>query len=139
MKKNAEFLNRNITIGILSKETGVKIETIRYYEKVGVLPAPPRTDGGYRVYDLNYLKRLKFIRRCRELGFTLEKISSLLRLVDSHNYTCNEIKDITSKQLSEVRHKISDLKRLEKILKEMTGKCEGGKVPECPILDALYK
>lgn len=139
MLKKAEFRKQSATIGVISKQAGVKIETIRYYESIGMLPAPPRSDGGYRIYDLDQLKRLKFIRRCRELGFTLEKIKSLLRLVDSHHYTCNDIKDITSEQLDEVRHKISDLKKLEKILKDMTDKCKRGKVPECPIIDALYE
>lgn len=139
MKKKAEFQNQKITIGVLSKQTGVKIETIRYYENIEILPAPHRSDGGYRIYDLDQLKRLKFVRRCRELGFTLEKIRSLLSLVDSHNYTCHDIEEITSEQLDEVRRKVSDLKKLEKTLKDMTSKCNRGKVPECPIIDALYE
>ncbi len=128
-----------MTIGKLSDSAGVNIETIRYYERIGILPAPPRSAGGYRIYDFEYVKRLKFVRRCRELGFTLKKIRDLLRLVDSHNYNCNDVKAITSGQLGEVRHKISDLKKLERILKNMTDKCDRGKVPECPIIEALYK
>jgi len=125
-------------IGELAKKTSVKIETIRYYEKSGIIPAPPRNSSGYRTYDTEHLKRLSFIKKSRGLGFSIEKIKSLLGLVDEKNYTCNEINQITSLQLESVQEKIRDLKKLEKTLKRMTAKCGKGNSPYCPIIDDLY-
>lgn len=124
-------------IGSLSKETGVKIETIRYYEREGLIPSPPRTSGGHRSYDERHLKRLTFIRRSRELGFTLEEIRGLLVLVDGGSYTCNEIKDITLNHADMVRSKIADLRRLERTLVRIASQCRGGTTPECPIIEGL--
>lgn len=128
-----------ITIGGLSKQTGVNIETIRYYERIGVLPGPPRTSGGHRLYGEDHLKRLTFVRRSRELGFPLEEIRGLLRMVDGDDYSCDEVKDLTLDHLAEIRSKIADLKKLEKVLKDMASQCEGGNVPDCPIIDALFE
>ena len=86
---------RRIGIGSLSRRTGVHIETVRYYEREGLLPEPPRTPGGHRVYDEVHVRRLNFIRRGRELGFTLGEIRQLLALVDENDFTCDEIKEIT--------------------------------------------
>ncbi len=127
-----------ITIGGLSKRTRVNIETIRYYERIGVLPAPPRTSGGHRLYGEDHLKRLTFVRRSRELGFPLEEVRGLLRMVDGDGYTCDEVKVLTLDHLAEIRGKIADLRRLEKVLKDMAAQCEGGSVPDCPIIDALF-
>ena len=127
------------TIGGLSKQTECNIETIRYYERIGILPEPPRTSGGHRIYDDDHLKRLTFVRRSRELGFTLEEIRQLLGLVDGGDYTCAEVKVITVEHLDDVRQKIKDLRRLERILKEMASQCEDGTVPDCPIIDALFQ
>ncbi len=127
------------TIGALSKRTGRNIETIRYYEKIGLLPAPPRTEGGHRIYDEDRVKRLAFIRRSRELGFTLNQVRELLGLVDEGDYGCGDVQEITLGHLSDVKRKISDLKRLERVLKNMAAECPGGTVPECPIIDALFR
>lgn len=81
-----------IGIGELSKRTGVNIETIRYYERNGVLPKPPRTEGGHRAYDSAFVKRLSFIARARQLGFSLEEIRSLLSLVDGSGFTCADVR-----------------------------------------------
>lgn len=124
-------------IGSLSKATGVKIETIRYYEREGIIPSPPRTAGGHRSYDQKHLKRLTFVRRSRELGFTLEEIRGLLELVDGETYTCNEIKDITLNHADTVRSKIADLRRLEKTLAGIASQCHGGTTPDCPIIEGL--
>lgn len=124
-------------IGALSKRTGVKIETIRYYERIGIMPEPPRTEGGQRVYDHGHLSRLAFIRRSRELGFSLDDIRALLKLVDGGDYTCGEVRDMTVAHIADVRRKIADLRRMERVLKDMAAKCEGGDVPECPIVEAL--
>lgn len=126
------------TIGALSKRTGVNIETIRFYERIGILPKPPRTEGGHRVYGHDRSKRLSFVRRCRELGFSLDEARALLRLVDGGRYTCAEVKAVTLDHLADMRRKIADLRRLERALSEMAAKCRGGKVPDCPIIDVLF-
>lgn len=124
-------------IGELSKRTGVKVDTIRYYEKSGILPKPPRTAGGYRVYRDDDLNRLNFIVRCRQLGFSMRDIGNLLELVDEHDYTCADVRDMTLGHATVVRAKIADLQRLEAALRSIASKCTGDKVPECPIVDAL--
>lgn len=124
------------TIGQISDQTGVNIETIRYYEKAGILPSPPRTAGGHRVYDDSSRDRLMFIRRCRELGFAIEDTRSLLDMADG-GFTCKQAHNLTIKHLDDVRSKIKDLKRMERVLKEMASKCEGEALPVCPIVDAL--
>ena len=128
---------RHFGIGALSEQTGVNIETIRYYEREGLLPHPPRTAGGHRSFSEDHLKRLTFIRRSRELGFSLAEIRVLLALVDGGSYTCGEIKALTLEHAESVRSKISDLRRIKRILLDISSQCEGGAVPECPIIDAL--
>jgi len=127
-----------LSIGKLSKQCGVNIETIRYYEKIGVMPAPSRSAGGYRIYGADHLKRLSFVRRSRRLGFSLDEIRGLLRLVDGHAYTCAQVHALTLDHLAEIRRKIADLKRLERVMAEMAAQCSGESVPECPIVDALF-
>lgn len=124
--------------GSLAGQTGVNIETIRYYEKIGLMPDPTRSSGGHRIYDQTHLKRLSFIRRSRELGFTLQEIRELLELVDGGDYTCADVRDRTLTHLDDVAKKIRDLEKMRRTLKAMASKCDGGLVPECPILDALY-
>lgn len=126
-------------IGQLSKHTNCKIETIRYYEKIDLLPEPLRSDGGYRIYNENHLKRLIFVRRSRELGFTIEEIRALLRLVDGGDYSCSDIKKIAMEHIDDIRRKISDLKKLEKTLSQIASQCSGDSAPECPIIDALFE
>jgi len=124
--------------GSLAKQTGVNIETIRYYEKIGLIPDPDRSSGGHRIYDQSHLKRLSFVRRSRELGFTLHEIRELLELVDGGDYTCAEVRDRTMFHLDDVATKIRDLQKIQRTLRTMASKCDGGLVPECPIVDALY-
>lgn len=124
-------------IGALSIETGVNIETIRYYEKIGLMPAPPRTQGRQRVYDSAHLKRLTFIRRGRELGFSLDQIRELLGLVRGHDLTCAEVKAMTEEHVTDIRRKVKDLRKLERVLTDLAAECSGKAVPDCPILDAL--
>jgi MerR family mercuric resistance operon transcriptional regulator len=121
----------------LARRTGCNLETIRYYEKIGVMPDPPRTASGYRLYDDSHVSRLRFILRARELGFTIEQTRGLLDLVDGGTQTCAEVKERTGLHLAEVRAKIADLKRIEKVLATTVARCSGEDVPECPILDAL--
>ncbi|MCG7354490.1 MerR family transcriptional regulator [Roseomonas mucosa] len=127
---------RELTIGALSEGTGVNIETIRYYERIGMLPAPPRSQGGHRLYGSELRNRLAFIRRSRELGFTLDEIRNLLGLVEG-GYTCGEVRDAALTHLKDIRSKIADLRRMERILAETAARCEGGTTPECPIIDVL--
>jgi len=126
-------------IGQLSQQANCKIETIRYYEKIGLMPAPTRSSGGYRSYHESHLRRLRFIRRSRELGFSIDEIRLLLNLVDQNNYTCSEIKSITLNHLENIRHKIADLKKLEKSLATIAAQCSGETTPQCPIIDALFE
>src|SRR5712691_1176974 len=122
-------------IGKLAAETGVKIETIRYYERVGLLSAPPRTEGRHRVYNEQHKQRLTFIRRSRELGFSLDDIRTLIDLADSKRDCA--AKELTLRHLADVRGKLANLKRLESALKCMSGACKPGDQNSCPIFDAL--
>jgi MerR family mercuric resistance operon transcriptional regulator len=128
-----------LTIGALSRRTGVKIETIRFYERIGILAKPPRSAAGHRIYSQEQLMRLGFVRRSRELGFSLDEVRRLLQLVDGGRYTCAEVKTITLDHLAEIRRKIADLRRLERTLAAVAGKCRGDKVPECPVIEALFQ
>jgi MerR family transcriptional regulator, mercuric resistance operon regulatory protein len=131
--------HHSYTRGSLARQTGVNAETIRYYEKIGVMPEPPRSEGGHRVYDETHLQRLSFIRRCRELGFVLNEIRGLLELVDTGHYTCAQVRDRTVVHLHDVQRKIADLQKMEGVLEEMVDQCEGELVPDCPIINALSR
>ncbi len=123
--------------GILAKQSGVKSETIRYYEKIGLMPDPVRSSGGHRVYNKKHLQRISFIRRCRELGFNLKDVRGLLDLVDGSKYTCSEVRDYTTIHINDIKQKIRDLQKMQRTLKIMVSQCDGKLVPECPIIDAL--
>lgn len=127
-----------LTIGALARVAGCNLETVRYYERVGLMKAPPRTRGGHRAYGNEAAGRLSFIRRARELGFTIDDIRSLLGLVDRRTVTCGEVQKITEHQLQGVRAKVADLKKLERVLAGMTKSCAGGDVPDCPVIEALF-
>ena len=127
-----------LSIGKLSQQSGVNIETIRYYEKIGVMPAPGRSAGRFRIYGPDHIKRLGFVRRSRQLGFSLDEIRNLLRLVDGHGHTCAEVHALMLSHLAEIRRKIRDLRRLQRAMAEMAARCSGESVPECPIVDALF-
>ena len=130
---------QRLTRGAVSAQAGVNIETVRYYERIGLLPAPPRSEGGHRIYSEELLRRLIFIRRSRELGFTIEEVRGLLALVDGGDYTCAEVKALTLDHLGEVRRKLADLERMEAVLDDMAARCDGGQVPDCPVIDALFE
>jgi len=131
-------LKTNMSRGEIARHTGCNIETVRYYERIGLLADPPRTDGGHRVYDTEHVKRLAFILRGRALGFSIEELREFLGLVDGGAVTCAEVKSRTLDHLANVRHKLSDLKRLEKVLKDISNQREGNESPDYPIIDALY-
>jgi len=124
-------------IGELSTRTGVNIETIRYYERIGLTPAPPRKNGRRRIYDESHVRRLRFVRRSRGLGFALDDIRTLLVLADRGEQACSETKEMTLRHLADVRGKIASLRKLERALREMTDACRPGRQSSCPILDAL--
>ncbi len=128
------------TIGQLAKQANCKVETVHYYEKKGLMPEPPRTEGGHRVYALSHVKRLTFIRRSRELGFSIAQIKELLRFIDEPNHYCGEVKGMVMLQAREVQKKIDDLQRLQLALNKMVSECKGSRysIDNCPIIDALY-
>jgi MerR family mercuric resistance operon transcriptional regulator len=127
----------NLPIGALSRLSGVNIETIRYYERIRMLPPPPRTDGGRRVYDATGLRILVFIRRSRELGFSLDQIRTLLRLGGPERASCREVREIAAGHLRDIRAKLSDLRKLERLLAKTVARCSGRTAPDCPVLDIL--
>lgn len=130
-------MSGNQRIGEVSRRTGVNIETIRYYEREGLVPPPPRTRGGTRVYGDDHVKRLAFIRRARELGFVLAEIRSLLALVDQKDFTCDQVRDLTLAHADMVRSKIADLRKVERVLRDMAAQCDQGAIPDCPVIEAL--
>jgi MerR family mercuric resistance operon transcriptional regulator len=124
------------TIGQLSRRAGIGIETIRYYERIGLMPRPPRTDGGRRAFGSDDLATLSFIKRCRELGFSLDDVRALLTLRASDR-TCFDVKSIASRHLEAVRVKLHTLSEIEGSLAALIARCPGDTSPECPVLDAL--
>jgi MerR family mercuric resistance operon transcriptional regulator len=127
-----------LSIGELSRRTGVNIETIRYYERIKMLPAPPRTASGRRVYGPAETRSLTFIRRSRELGFTLEEIRVLLALsIDDGKNTCAEVRELAARHLADVRAKIADLRAMARVLAGAVRRCDAGEVPGCPLIDTL--
>jgi MerR family mercuric resistance operon transcriptional regulator len=127
----------NLSIGELSRRSGVNIETIRYYERIKLLPAPPRTPSGRRVYGSNEARILAFARRSRELGFSLEDIRALLRLGGPEKASCGEVREIATHHLEDIRAKLRDLKKLEGLLTRTVARCSGKMAPDCPILEIL--
>lgn len=121
----------------LARKTGCNLETIRYYEKVGLLPEPPRSANGYRVYPSEMVQRLQFILRARDLGFTLDEIRSLLALIDREEQTCAEVERRAKDHLAQIRQRIRELQTMEGALADILARCTGDEVPDCPILDAL--
>lgn len=124
------------SIGRLSKSTGVNIETIRYYEREGLIDEPGRTLGGHRQYGIDAVHRLRFVRRARELGFSLPEVRQMLSFSNG-SQRCEEIRELAEGHLSEVRNKIRDLKRLQRSLKALTEACHSTPSEVCPIFDAL--
>jgi len=126
-----------LTIGEMGKATNTKIETTRYYEKIGLLPKPARTSSNYRDYRQAELGRLSFIRRSRDLGFSLDQVRALLGLSDDRSCDCAGIDRIANQHLVEVDRKIADLRALRRELKAVIDSCDGGTVAECRIVEAL--
>jgi MerR family mercuric resistance operon transcriptional regulator len=127
----------SLTIGMLATAAGVKLETVRYYERIKLMPEPSRTASGHRAYDGEHLRRLRFIRRGRELGFSIEDIRTLLGLAAPSESSCGEVREIAEAHLSSVRNKLADLRRLEFILVETISGCSTNGDPSCPVLEML--
>ena len=128
---------RGITIGQLAKSAGVNLETVRYYERIGLIAKPARTSGGQRSYSSEERQHLAFVRRARELGFSIGDIRALLKLAVPGKQSCAEVQSIASAHLTNVQTKLADLARLEKILAATVDQCSGEASPACPILTML--
>jgi len=126
-----------LAIGQLARMTGTKVETIRFYEKTGLLPEPARTEGNYRAYAKEHLGRLSFIRRARDLGFSLEQVRELLALADDRSRPCGAIDAIASAHRAEVKRKIRDLQALKAELDSLIDQCSCGTIADCRIIEAL--
>lgn len=126
-----------LTIGDLGRKTGCKVQTIRYYEQIGLMPEPLRTAGNQRRYDVQHAERLAFIRHSRELGFSLDAIRQLLELSDDPDQSCDKVDGIARAQLQEVDRRIASLRALKTELKRMITQCGGGKVDDCRIIRVL--
>lgn len=133
--KNEEAL----TIGVLAKKSNVGVETVRFYERKGLLPKPQRPSSGFKHYDPEDIKRIRFIKRAQDLGFTLREVTELLKLKVDRKATCGEVMKRTNKKVTEIDLKIKDLQKMKKSLKQIRNCCEDGTLTltECPILDCF--
>ncbi len=125
------------SIGVLSRETGVKVPTIRFYETIGLLPAPDRTASDRRVYDRRAAQRLAFVKHARDLGFTVEAVRSLLDLADHPDQSCEDADRLAAEHLAEVEHKIAQLEALRDELTRVTAECARGRVADCRVIEVL--
>ena len=128
---------KSISIGELSKRSGVKITTVRYYERVGLMTKPERSAGGQRMYREDDVKRISFIRHSRHLGFSLDAVREMLQLQTAPATNCSTANDIAETQLALVRQRIAQLKSLEKELERIASVCGGGAVADCKVIEAL--
>jgi Cu(I)-responsive transcriptional regulator len=126
-----------MNIGELARATETKTETIRYYERIGLLPIPPRTEGNYRDYSAAHVSRLSFTRRARALGFSIQQIKELLDLSDQKEQSCEAVDAIAREHLADVKRKLADLSALRRELDALMGQCRHGTIADCRILDAL--
>jgi Cu(I)-responsive transcriptional regulator len=133
----------SLSIGFVARQSGCTVPTIRYYEEIGLLPSPARTDSGQRTYDENALRRLTFIRRCRDFGFSIEQVRELVGLVDQPERPCVEVRDIASVHLAAVQKKLAELQALESSLSAFVvscnSACAGGASLDCTILEDLAR
>ena len=126
-----------LSIGALAAETGSNVQTIRYYEQIGLLPPAGRTEGNQRRYDRTHVARLAFVRHSRELGFPLDAIRELLSLADTPDRDCDAADEIAQRQLKAVEARIKRLKALRAELKRMIAQCSGGKIADCHVIEVL--
>jgi DNA-binding transcriptional MerR regulator len=126
-----------LSIGDLARATATKVETIGYYERIGLLPTPARTAGGQRAYTADHLRRLAFVRRARHLGFTLDQVRALMDLADHPDRGCAAVDEVARTHLAEVDSKLADLAGLRHARADLIDRCGHGRVAECQIIEAL--
>lgn len=126
-----------LTRGKLARRTGVNAETIRYFERTGILAAPERTEGGHRIYDDSHVRTLLFVRRARSLGFTPDEVRAIVELGGPGRAACAEVRDIAEHHLEQVRAKIADLVEIERLLAETISHCSGEADPECAVIEMI--
>lgn len=124
-------------IGEAAAASGCHLETVRYYERIGLLPGPPRTPGGYRNYRSTDVDRLRFVSRGRALGFSLQEVRSLLRLAENEALSCKEVDRLARGHLEDIRTRIDDLQRMASELERVIHSCDGGQCGQCTILETL--
>ena len=128
----------HLKTGELAKRAGVNVETLRFYEREGLVPVPPRRVSGYREYPVESVRLIRFIKRAQELGFSLREVRELLALRVEPGTTCADVREKAQAKVTEVRQKIADLRAIERTLKTLTATCSGdGPVSDCPILESL--
>lgn len=128
---------KGLIIGELAKNADVNIETIRYYERLGLILEPPRTESGYRIFPPEVIQRIKFIKRSQSLGFSLSEIHKLLTLTDSDSFSCLEVRQFASQKLKEIELKILDLQNIKSVLQDLSSKCSEEPINSCPIIERL--
>ena len=128
-----------LTISELAKNAGVNIETIRYYERLGLISEPPRTESGYRIFSPEVIQRIRFIKRSQDLGFSLSEINKLLTLTESEGFSCWEVRQFASQKLEEIELKIRDLQNIKSVLQDLSSKCSEGSINGCPIIERLLE
>jgi Hg(II)-responsive transcriptional regulator len=128
---------KNLSIGQLAKETGTNIETIRYYERRGLIPEPPRRESGYREFTPQYVERIRFIKQAQTLGFTLREISELLAVADGKP-ACKDIRKFAEDKVADIEARIHDLQKMKMVLNDLIKRCLGKReISECPIVESL--
>lgn len=137
--KNSKQSDKSYLIGQVSKIAQVNIETIRYYERVSIMPKPERSAGNQRIYREKQINRLRYIRRSRELGFSLKEITELIQLDEAEKLSCKKVHSVATEHLRQVRIKIADLQNIANVLTSLAEECSRGEMPDCPITDALYR
>jgi DNA-binding transcriptional MerR regulator len=130
-------VSEKLTIGKLGSATGTKVETIRYYEQIGLLPAPARSAGNYRTYEGEHLRRLSFIRRARDLGFSIDQVRELMELADRRDQSCTAVDAIANQHRDVITRKIADLTALAGELDALIDSCSRNTVADCRIIEAL--
>ncbi len=135
---NQGMRSESLTIGTLAERSSVGVETIRFYERQGLLPPPSRTSSGYRAYPPDAVERVQFIRRAKEVGFTLEEIGELLALKVSHGKSCESVRQRALDKVADIDRKVKDLRRMRRALDALVQRCSGHEgMDDCTILDAL--
>ncbi|PCD03781.1 MerR family transcriptional regulator [Sphingomonas spermidinifaciens] len=124
-------------IGDIANRTGLKVETIRFYEREGLIDAPRRSDGNYRLYNHSHLDRLSFVKRSRDLGFTLDQVRDLLRLAENTRNSCDEVDEIVAVHIREIDRKLGDLAALRDEVVRWGGGCDANTIANCKVIDAL--